>query len=48
MAKPKNHVIYDTDQETLVRLKEEYESLGRQTKLEDGRLIVLALPPRRR
>lgn len=47
MSRQRNHVIYDKDQAKLVRLREEYESLGRQTKLEDGRLIVLALPRRR-
>lgn len=47
MAKPKNHVIYDTNQEELVRLRDEYELLGRHTKLEDGKLVVFALPRRR-
>ena len=49
MAKPKNHVIYDNnDQDKLVRLAGEYVMLGREVKLEEGRLIVFALPQKRR
>ena len=44
MARQRNHVIRSSDQEDLKRLKEEYESLGRDTKLTQGELIVLALP----
>ncbi len=47
MAKVRNYVIYGTDQDDLVRLRDEYESLGRQTRLEPGRLTVFALPQRR-
>ncbi len=47
MAKPKNHVITNSDQGELVRLQEEYEMLGRQTKLVEGKLIVFALPQRK-
>lgn len=42
--KAKNHIIYD-DQETLKRLKAEYEYIGRVCELRDDRLIVFALPP---
>lgn len=48
MAQPKNHVIHDKNQDELVRLQEEYDMLGRETKLEQGRLIVFALPQKRR
>ena len=48
MAKPKNHYIYDSNQETLKRLQEEYQMLGRDTRLSDGVLVVLALPKRRK
>lgn len=47
MTKVKNYIIYRTDQDDLVRLRDEYESLGRQTCLEPGRLIVLARPRRK-
>lgn len=47
MAKVRNYVIYRTDQKDLERLREEYELGGRQTKLEDGRLIVFARPQRK-
>lgn len=47
MAKHKNQVITDSDQAKLVRLQEEYEMIGRQTKLEDGQLIIFALPQKR-
>lgn len=48
MAKPKNHVIYDNDQDTLGRLAEEYAMLGREVKVELGKLTVFALPRKRR
>jgi len=48
MAKPKNHVIYGDNKEELERLRDEYAMLGRDTKLEEGRLIVFALPQKRR
>lgn len=49
MSKPKNHVIYDhNDQEKLVRIAEEYVMIGREVKLEQGKLIVFALPRKRR
>ena len=49
MAKPKNHVIYDhNDQDNLVRLAEEYAMLGREVKVEPGKLTVFALPRKRR
>jgi hypothetical protein len=48
MAKQKNHVITLKDQSELERLREEYEMLGRQTKLEIGKLIIFALPQRRK
>lgn len=40
--KIKNYYIYK-DQDTLKALQEEYAILGRNTKLENGRLIVFAL-----
>ena len=43
--KVRNHVIYDyNDQDKLVRLAEEYAMIGRDIKLEQGRLTVFALP----
>jgi hypothetical protein len=49
MAKPKNHVIYDyNDQDKLVRLAEEYAMLGRDVQVELGKLVVFALPRRKR
>lgn len=49
MTKIRNHVIYDrNDQDKLVRLAEEYAMLGRDVKLELGKLTVFALPRRRR
>jgi hypothetical protein len=48
MAKMKNHVIYDNDQVTLTRLAEEYAMLGRDVKIEQGRLTVFAIPRRYR
>lgn len=47
MAKHKNQVITRKDPQELIRLKEEYEMIGRQTKLEEGQLIVFALPQRK-
>lgn len=47
MAKQKNHVIFSTDQADLARLKEEYEMIGRVTKLEQGKLIIFALSPQK-
>ena len=46
MAKPKNHVIYG-DKDDLLRLRDEYVMIGRETKLEADRLIIFALPQRR-
>lgn len=47
MAKLKNHVIYDNDRSVLQRLAEEYQMIGRDTKLEPDRLIIFALPRRK-
>jgi hypothetical protein len=47
MAKPKNHIITSKDQSELVRLKEEYDMIGRETKLEQGKLTIFALPQKR-
>ena len=44
MARVRNHVIYSDNQDILRRLREEYEMLGRDTELAEGRLTVLALP----
>lgn len=43
--KVSNLYIYGTS-EYLRRLEEEYVFMGRQVRLEDGRLIVFALPRR--
>ena len=49
MAKQKNHVIYDyNDQERLARMAEEYVMIGRDIKLEAGKLTVFALPRKRK
>lgn len=42
----RNYYVYDADPARLQTLKDEYESMGRATKIEDGRLIVFALQPR--
>lgn len=48
MAKIKNYVIYDfADQEKLVRLAEEYAMLGRDVRVEHGKLTVFARPRRK-
>lgn len=44
--KSKNHTIY-ADDETLARLKAEYDFIGRPNELQEGRLVVFALPPKR-
>jgi hypothetical protein len=48
MAKHKNQIITNSDQQELIRLKEEYEMIGRQTRLEKGQLTVFALPQKRK
>ena len=45
--KNKNQHIYNTDQSVLIRLAEEFKSIGRYVRLEEGHLTVLALPPRK-
>jgi hypothetical protein len=42
-----NLYIYG-DSEYLQRLEEEYTFMGRQVRVEDGRLIVFALPRKRK
>lgn len=44
MARPRNHVIYSQDRDLLLRLSEEYAMLGRENRLEEGKLTVFALP----
>lgn len=44
----RNHIIYSENQADLVRLKEEYEMLGRYTKLITGVLTIFALQPNAR
>ena len=45
MASVKNHVIYSSDRDYLERLRHEYvDYVGRSAILEQGRLVVLALP----
>lgn len=48
MAKVKNQTIYDQDQKKLERLQEEYVMIGFDTKLELHKLIIFALPRRKR
>lgn len=45
--KVSNLYIYGTD-EYLRRLEEDYVFMGRQVRVEDGRLIVFALPRKRK
>lgn len=40
--KPRNYYVYSDNSERLKTLKEEYESMGRSTKIEGNRLIVFA------
>lgn len=40
--KPRNYYVYSDNAETLKTLKEEYESMGRSTKIDGNRLIVFA------
>ena len=47
MAKSKNQHIYNADQSVLIRLAEEFKSIGRYVRLEEGHLTVLALPPKK-
>jgi hypothetical protein len=47
VARHKNQIITHTDRQELIRLQEEYEMIGRQTKLEKDHLIVFALPQRK-
>jgi len=46
--KIRNHYIYSENDMELRRLAEEYQMTGRDTKIEPGKLIVFALPRRRR
>ncbi len=41
-----NHVIYHADQDYLKTLKEEYEILGRETKISQGSLTIFSRPQR--
>jgi hypothetical protein len=48
MSKMKNQIIYG-DKETLERLYDEYvRIIGREGKLEEGKLTIFALPRKRR
>lgn len=42
--KSRNQIIYSENKEDLNRLQEEYTLIGFDTKLEEGRLIVFAVP----
>lgn len=42
----RNHVIYGDD-DTLRRLKADYDFIGRPCEVQDGRLVVFALPPKK-
>ena len=42
----KNHVIYG-DEATLVRLREEYEFVGRPCEIQGDKLVVFAIPPKK-
>lgn len=46
MTKPRNLYLYGSLEE-LKRLKEEYDILGRPSKIEGDRLIVFALAPKK-
>lgn len=45
--KSRNQHIYNSSQNVLETLAEEYKSIGRYVKLEPGHLIVMALPPKK-
>jgi hypothetical protein len=45
--KSRNHVIW-ADETTLRRLKDEYEYLGRPCQIQGDKLVVFALPPKKR
>lgn len=48
MARARNHVIYNPDQAYLERLREEYiDYIGREGKLEKGKLTIFALRRKR-
>jgi hypothetical protein len=40
--KPRNYYVYNADESVLKTLQEEYESMGRSTKIEGNRLCVFA------
>lgn len=40
----KNYYVYSEDAERLKTLKEEYESMGRDCKIDGNRLVVLSRP----
>ncbi len=40
----RNHIIYSTSATELQRLYEEYKSIGRDAKLEEGKLTIFAIP----
>ncbi len=44
--RPRNYKVYGKSEEELQRLAEEYRSMGRAVKIEDGILIVFALNPK--
>lgn len=44
--KAKNHVIYGDD-DTLRRLKADYDFIGRPCEVQEDRLVVFALPPKK-
>ena len=44
--KAKNHVIYG-DEATLRRLKSDYDFIGRPCEVQEDRLVVFALPPKK-
>lgn len=46
--KAKNQHMYNKSQATLEVLAEEFKSIGRYVTLEEGHLIVLALPPKKK
>jgi len=50
MSAPKNYYVYNTDETTLKRLRDEYEYIGRECSLDTGTgtLVVFALPQNRK
>jgi len=46
--KSKNQVIHSDDEDYLKRLEDDFTFMGRNVRLEEGKLIVFALPRKRK